>query len=112
MFLPTLLTYAGVRNSASHPINVLIMVHMEDISSMCGWNKSVNPNKTAWEERNENLNWLLKYVLSLSVEKRPKLLLEFNGDFAEKMLRLKNIVLDGVYTLYTYLLTFSEINFH
>ena len=28
---------------------------------MCEWNKSVNPEKTAWEERNENF----KYVLSL-----------------------------------------------
>ena len=75
-----------------HPINVLIMVHMEDISSICGWNRPVNPAKTAWQERNENLNWLLKYVASFPPEKRPKLLLEFNGDFAEKLLESKDPV--------------------
>ncbi|RKY13770.1 MAG: hypothetical protein DRP63_09205, partial [Planctomycetota bacterium] len=98
MVLSVCLGLCGViaaRRSQQPPIRVTIMVHVEDVTSDSLWNRSAwrkgdKPKEDAFCERCDNLARMLHWALQFPQQKRPKFLIQFNGDFAERLLASKS----------------------
>jgi len=81
----------AARQTDQPPIRVTIMVHIEDVTGNNLWNRPVwresdDPTEDAFRERCDNLARMLHWALQFPERKRPKFLIQFNGDFAERLL--------------------------
>ena len=98
LMLSVCLGFWGViaaQHNQQPPIRVTILVHVEDVTSDSLWNRPVwrrsdKPAEDAFRERCDNLARMLHWALQFPQQKRPKFLIQFNGDFAERLLASKS----------------------